>query len=409
MAVDPSPRRIQEAGCKGKGSAVPALVAIYGVTLIDVLGTMIMVPLLPYVAQHYGASGFVVGALLTTSAVAGAVAAPVWGAASDRLGRKRIVLISQTISLIGYVVLALSHSLALLFVARAVAGFGSGGVGVTQSYIADVIDEAHRGRAYAIFGAVFGLAIVLGPVVGGFLIAYGFWAPFAAAALFAAVTIALALRFLPTVGAQGARTGPRRALDAVLRGARVRGVIVRHFLFIFAVTSFFSVFALFLGRQLGLGPREASWLLAGAGCAGGLGLVLVVGPVAKRLGDAGVAQAGLVLLVLAYAALTLTTNLWVFAAVLAVWAIGAACVEPTLTALLSRVAPVEERGAVMGFNDAASNVALMIAPLVGGAAFDLDPRAVGIVPAVAALVALVLGALPEREGAARSGEGVPRA
>ncbi len=352
-----------------------------------------MVPLLPYVAQHFGAGGFVVGTLLTTSAVAGAVAAPIWGSLSDRLGRKRIVLISQAISLAGYVVLALSHSLALLFVARGVAGFGSGGVGVTQSFIADITPDDQRERAYAIFGAVFGLAIVLGPVVGGSLIGYGFWAPFAAAALFEAIAIAMALRFLPALGASaGVRNDLLHASRMLLRDGPMRRLIERHVLFVFAVTSFFSFFALFLERRLAVGPREASWLLAGAGCTGGLALVLIVGRIGRRFGDAAVAQAGLALLAGAYAVLGLITGVWAFAAVLAVWAVGAACVEPTLTALLSRAAPADQRGAIMGLNDAASNLALMVAPLAGGIAFDVDPRAIGVAPGLAVLLAFLLGA-----------------
>jgi len=376
-----------------------ALVPIYGVTLIDVLGTMIMVPLLPYVAQHFGANGVTVGAILTTSAVAGTVASPMWGAVSDRLGRKRIVVIAQTVSLIGYVLLALAHSLEFMFVARAIAGFGSGGLGVTQSYIADVTSEDQRDRAYALFGAVFGLGIVLGPVLGGSLIRYGFAVPFAAAALIETITILLTLRFLPTTHARtraGEGTGMGRAARVVAGDAGVRSVVVRHVLFIFSVTYFFTVFSLYLRREMNVGPDVSSWLLAGAGAVGGIALVVVVGRLGARFGDVVVSEAGLVLLTLAYAALAYTRVLWGFGVALAVWAIGAASVEPTLTALLSRRAPARERGAIMGFNDAASNVALIVAPVAGGAAIDLNPHLVGIVPACAAFAAFAIGLWRER-------------
>ncbi|MDB5029124.1 MAG: major facilitator superfamily 1 [Candidatus Eremiobacteraeota bacterium] len=380
-----------------------ALIPIYGVTLIDVLGTMIMVPLLPYVAQHYGANGLTVGTILTTSAVAGTIAAPVWGSVSDRLGRKRIVLIAQVVSLAGYVMLALAHSLALIFVARAIAGFGSGGIGVTQSYIADVTDEKDRDRAYALFGAVFGLGIVLGPVVGGLLIRYGFWAPFAAAALIEAITIALTLRFLPETSPHGgAKANLRRATRVVMTDPRVRSVVVRHLLFIFSVTYFFTVFSLFLKRQLDVGPEVSSGLLAGAGAVGGIALIAVVDPLAKRYGDVVVSQIGLALLVVAYTALAYVHALWVFGAALALWAIGAASVEPTLTALLSKRAPPDERGAIMGFNDAANNVALIVAPVLGGEAVDLDPHLVGIIPAIAAFLALAIGLWRERTPSPRA-------
>lgn len=377
-----------------------ALVPIYGVTLIDVLGTMIMIPLLPYLAQHYGASGLTVGAILTTSALAGTIAAPLWGSVSDKIGRKRIVLIAQCVSLAGYVMLALSQSLAMIFVARGIAGFGSGGLGVTQSYIADVTEEGSRDRAYSLFSAVFGIGIVLGPVLGGSLIRFGFAVPFAVAALIEFVTILLTLRFLPAVSpAGGRRASFRLAFSAVTRDPGVRSIVVRHVLFIFAVTYFFTVFSLFLKRELNVGPDVSSWLLAGAGIVGGITLVVIVWPLARRFGDAAVAQGGFALLVLSYAALAYVHQLWAFGVALGVWALGAASVEPTLTTLLSKRAPVRERGAVMGFNDSANQLALIFGPLLGGGAMDVSPHLIGIVPAVAVAAAFGIGVLRRKDDA----------
>jgi len=374
-----------------------ALVPIYGITLIDVLGTMIMVPLLPYLAQRYGANGLTVGTVLTTSAVAGVIAAPLWGSVSDKLGRKRIVLIAQCVSLAGYVLLALAQSMTTIFVARAIAGFGAGGIGVTQSYIADVTAEQDRDRAYAMFGAVFGIGIVLGPVLGGSLIRYGFAAPFAAAALIDAITIALTLRLLPNVRPASKAASFREAARVVARDPGVRSLVVRHLLFIFAVTYFFTVFSLFLKRELDIGPAVSSGLLAGAGLIGGISLLALVGPLARRFGEWAVAEGGFVLLVLAYTALAFVHQLWAFGAALGVWAIGAASIEPTLTALLSKRAPANERGAIMGFNDAANNLALIVAPVLGGAAIDANPHLVGIVPACVAALAFGIGVLRRSE------------
>jgi MFS family permease len=381
---------------------VAGLVPIYGITVLDVFGTMLMVPLLPYVAQRYGASGAEVGALLATTAVASVVAAPLWGAASDRLGRKPIVLISQAISFVGYLLVAWAPSLALLYAARGVAGIGGGNLGVTQSYIADVTDDAHRDRAYALFGVAFGIGIVLGPLAGGFLVHYGLWAPFAAAAALELVTISLTLRFLPATRPNA----PRRSTlvetaRLVARNLPLRSLIVRHFAFIFAIAYFFGAFALFTNAALHLGPAHTSWLLAIAGTAGGLAFPLLVFPLAKRVGDALVAQLGLALSALAYAALSLPQTLLTFGAMLVVWAIGSACVEPTLSALISERAPTKDRGAVMGFNDAMSNLALVLAPTLGGWMVDRHRPLFGLVPAAVVLAAFAIGM--RARGALRGG------
>ena len=153
----------------GNRAMIAALLPIYGITLIDVFGYMIMIPLLPYLAQKYGASGVEVGALLATMAVASTIAAPLWGALSDRVGRKPIVLISQGVSLVGYVGLALAPTLGMLFIARGVAGIGGGNLGVTQSCIADVTAPEYRDpRLRAPSAPSLCLGIVLGPVTGGF-------------------------------------------------------------------------------------------------------------------------------------------------------------------------------------------------------------------------------------------------
>jgi MFS family permease len=382
---------------------VAALIPLYGITLIDVFGYMIMIPLLPYLAQRFGASGVLVGALLATMAVASTIAAPFWGALSDRIGRKPIVQISQVISLIGYLALAWAPTLSMLFVARAVAGIGGGNMGVTQSYIADVTDERHRDKAYAAFGVVFGIGIVLGPVTGGFLVHFGFWVPFCVAALIEVVNIALTWRFLPATRRQK-KSGAgvfdlREAAKAAWSEARTRSLIVRHFLFIFAVTYFFSIFALYVKHALNYGPERASWLIACAGLVGGVALAVVVGPLAGRFGDAFVAQLGFALSVLAYGSLVFANTLWLFIAVLVVWAIGASCVEPTMAALLSESAPADKRGATLGFNDAMSNLALMAAPSLGGYVIDRNIAMVGLVPGAAVLAALGIGILRRKEDA----------
>ena len=369
---------------------IAALLPIYGITLIDVLGYMIMIPLLPYYAQKFGASGVEVGALLATMAVASAIAAPFWGALSDRVGRKPIVLISQFISLAGYLLLAWAPSLSMLYVARGIAGFGGGNLGVTQSYIADVTDEQSRDKAYAAFGVIFGAAIVIGPVLGGALVHVGFWLPFVVSAAIEVVNITLTICFLPPTKGRRTKIDIGSTAREVWSDRRIRLLITQHFLFIVAVTFFFSVFALYLKRALDFGPEAASYMIASAGVVGGIALVAGVGPLAQRFGDAAIARAGLAISVGAYALLGFAHTAWTFVAVLALWAIGASCIEPTLAALLSNAVPADRRGAVMGFNDLMNNVALMLAPSLGGFIVDVNLALIGLVPALAVLAALLL-------------------
>jgi DHA1 family tetracycline resistance protein-like MFS transporter len=373
------------------GPIIAALAPIYGITLIDMLGYMIMIPLLPYYAQRFGASGVLVGALLATMAVASAVAAPFWGALSDSIGRKPVVLTSQFIALAGFLLLATAPSLQMLFIARGVAGIGGGNLGVTQSYIADVTPADLRDRAFAGFGVVFGAGIVLGPVLGGALVHVGFWLPFVVAAGLEIVNIILTLRFLPNIrGKKRQRIDIVHTARAAWSDARIRFLMASHFLFIFAVTFFFAVFALYVNRVLHLGPEHAGYLIAFAGAVGGIALGIAVGPAAQRFGDRAVAVTGFALSIVAYALLGFAHTIATFAAVLVIWAIAASCIEPTVEALLANAVPKEYRGAMLGFNDLLNNAALMLAPSLGGFIVDTNVALIGLVPGIAVLGGLSL-------------------
>jgi MFS family permease len=106
-----------------------------------------------------------------------------------------------------------------------------------------------------------------------------------------------------------------------------------------------------------------------------------------------VAQIGIALSILAYAGLGFAHELWSYCAVLVVWSAGASCVEPALSALLSKRAPAGERGAALGFNDAMSNLALMLAPALGGFIIDRNIALIGVVPGAALIGAFALGSL----------------
>lgn len=373
------------------------LVPIYGTTLADVLGYTLMIPLLPSVAEQYGASDFTVGTLLSVPAFCSVIAAPLWGKASDVAGRKRVILISQVLTLAGYLLLALSHSLLWIFISRIVSGIGAGNVGAAQSYIADVTKPEQRDQAYAIFGVVFGSAFILGPVTSGFLQHKGIQFPFYAAAALEAFNIVFTALYLPSLGAKK-RQGP--GMQQLIRDAlqpRIRVVFVRQFLFIFAVVYFLAAFALYLHHALRYDVSQVAWLLAAAGVVGGLVQAVAVAPLAERFGDRVVAQVGFVFGFAAYALIYWVNSLATFLPVLLLWAIGAALVEPTLMALLAKRAPEEERGAIMGVSDSANSVALIIAPAISSAIVGANPRLIGIFPAVAMLTAYLLGrrALPQ--------------
>jgi MFS transporter, DHA1 family, tetracycline resistance protein len=374
-----------------------ALLPIYGATLADTLGYTLMIPLLPAVIAQYHASDVMVGALLSVPALCSMVAAPVWGKLSDRLGRKPIILIAQALTLAGYLAQATSHSLMWIFLARIASGCGGGSLGAVESYIADVTSEKQRDFAYSIYGAVFGMAFIVGPVTAGFLMKHGLAVPFFVAAGVEAFTILFTATLLP--GRMQTRRS-RTNVAASLRAATVPGVrrvLIRQFLAIFAIVFFLANFALYLHHVLHSAVTQIGWLLSVAGGVGGAALIFIVSPLAARIGDRRVAQIGLLLSFVAYGLIAFVNELALFCVVLVVWAVGSSMVEPTLTALLSVRAKQSERGAIMGVSDSINSLAMILGPAAGSAIVGYNARLLGVLPACAALAAFALGRVERRE------------
>jgi MFS family permease len=368
-----------------------ALLPIYGTTLVDTLGYTLMIPLLPAVVKEYHASDAMVGALLSVPALCSAVAAPVWGRLSDVLGRKPIIIAAQMLTMAGYLWQAGAHSLLSIFAARILSGCGGGSLGAVESYIADVTAPKQRELAYSVYGAVFGVAFIVGPVGVSALIGRGISFPFYVAAGLEAFNILFTALLLPS---RMQRTTKPSSLAQTLRAAGnpgVRRVLIRQLLTIFAIVCFLANFPLYLHHVLEAGIAEIGWLLSFAGAVGGAVLTFVVSPLAARIGGRAVAQIGLFLSFLAYAALALVVDVPMFAAVLVVWAVGSSMVEPTLTAILSFRAKRGQRGAIMGLSDSVNSLAMIVGPSAGSAIVGLNARLLGVLPACAALAAFVLG------------------
>lgn len=368
-----------------------ALLPIYGTTLVDTLGYTLMIPLLPAVVKQYHASDIMVGALLSVPALCSAVAAPVWGKFSDRFGRKPIIIGAQLLTMGGYLWQAAAPSLFWIFLARIISGCGGGSLGAVESYIADVTAPDQRDLAYSLYGAVFGMAFIAGPITASLLLRHGIAAPFYVAAALEGFNVVFTAALLPAkMQAAKRHTSLRQTLEAA--GERgVRRVLVRQFLAIFAIVCFLANFPLYLHHVLHVGGSETGWLLSVAGGVGGAALLLLVSPLASRIGDRKVAQIGLALSGAAYALLAFVIDIAIFAVVLVVWAVGSSMVEPTLTSLLSIRAKRSERGAIMGLSDSVNSLAMIVGPAAGSAVVALNPRLLGVLPACAAIAAFLLG------------------
>ena len=139
------------------------LLVIFLTIFVNLVGFGIIIPLLPFYAETFGASPLVVGLLFAVFSLCQLVAAPILGDLSDRYGRRPILIVSLIGTVVSFVMLALAQSLTMLFIARIVDGLSGGNISTARAYVADVTEPKDRSRAYGLIGAAFGLGFILGP------------------------------------------------------------------------------------------------------------------------------------------------------------------------------------------------------------------------------------------------------
>jgi len=377
------------------------LLPILGITFIDILGFSILIPLLPFYVEHFGASAIVVGFLFATFSFCQLVAGPVWGAASDRIGRKRVLIVSQIGATIGWTTLAFAPNLTVVFVARVIEGLSGGNLGVTQAYVADLVEPAQRPQAFAYVGAAFGAGLVFGPATGGLLAGqFGYAAPLLLAAGLQFVTLIVTIVALPESRSEGDEpevpAGPAEIVRE-LRDPALLPVLARKLAYGLAIYGWFAVFALALQQRLGLGARSAGYVFAGFGVASVAFQLLVVGRLATRVGERRASDIGLVALAAAFALAVVMHAAPIVMLMVVVFAGALAIENATLASLVSGAAPESQRGAILGVAASLDGVAGIVMPPISTGLLG----AYGVTPIAALCGALAIVALAAGTGIGR--------
>src|SRR3989442_10182606 len=184
------------------------LLIIFLTIFVNLVGFGIIIPLLPFYAETFGASPIVIGLLFAVFSLCQLLAAPILGDWSDRYGRRPILIFSLLGTVVSFALLALAHSIVMLFIARIVDGLSGGNISTARAYVADVTEPKDRARAYGLIGMAFGLGFIFGPALSGLLARVSYTAPIWAAAGITVVATAMAWFWLPeTVHRAAAGTG----------------------------------------------------------------------------------------------------------------------------------------------------------------------------------------------------------
>ncbi|HEV7366225.1 MAG TPA: MFS transporter [Gemmatimonadales bacterium] len=354
------------------------LAVLIAVNFVDMIGFMIVLPLLPFYALKLQASPETIGRLIASFSVAQLVSAPIWGRVSDRYGRRPALLIGLSASAAAYVVFGLAHSVWLLFLSRLVQGAGGGTTGVAQAYVADTVDPADRARALGWLSAATSAGVMLGPAIGSFAAHFGQAAPGMIAAALCLINVFFAWKWLPEshkepspVPAKGRKPLWHPAWMALRHpGAPIARLLWIYGVGMIAFASMTSVLALYLGAEFGIDEKSIGYIFLYVGVLSFVMRSLLLGPIVDRIGETWAMRIGTVLLVLGLALYPLPRDLWTLAVVIPLVPIGTALLFPATTSLMSRYSEPGELGTTMGVAQTFAGLARVLAPILATITFQ---------------------------------------
>jgi MFS family permease len=372
-----------------------------------------MLPLLPFYAEHFGATPFVATTLLATYAAAQLVAGPILGKVSDRVGRKPVLLVSQMGSFFAFLILGSANGLAMLFVGRLIDGLTAGNLSIAQAYISDVTKPEDRTRSFALIGIAFGSGFLIGPMLSGEMVhrvamfapEHQYGAPAFMAAGLSLLALILTATLLPGQEAldrikrrthAGAADAPaavvrRFAFGRLLREPLPRKRLLQFFAFVVSFALLNGGLALFLERQFGFGSRQTGWVYGLSGLVGGI----IQGGAMKRLvgrfGEARLALLGFGAMAVAYPLLGVTRAVPVLVVLVVLSGFGVAVVRPCLTTLITKSVSRAEQGEALGTSQSLASIAQIVGPETSGLLIQHGLLvAYGVVAGLVATVGFVL-------------------
>lgn len=354
------------------------LPTLFIVCVIDVLGFGVLIPLIPYMADRYGAPPGIITPILGSYALCQLIAAPFWGRLSDRFGRRPILMWSLAGACVSYLMLGLAPNVEWLLASRILGGFMAGNISAAMAYASDVSKPEDRAKSLGMIGAAIGIGFMLGPAIGGLLAGEdpataNFLRPAITSMGLSILAILLVAFLLPESHTREHRESlardarPRLSPFALLaQKPALRLIASAALLLMFSQAILESIFAIWALDRFGFGPRTVGFLMFGLALVpvtmqGGLVRLLVPRFGEYRLAQMAVGAYVTGLLIVAFAP---TLPLTIVGLVLC--GAGAGAFIPSGSALASKEADAGNRGVVMGTYQASSSLARVIGPFVSG-------------------------------------------
>lgn len=345
------------------------LLILFSVVVLDLIGFGVVVPILPFYAEQYGASATVLGLLLTSYSGMQFLFSSLWGRLSDRIGRKPVMILTMGGVCLGLILTGIADSLFVVFIGRILSGIFAANISVASAYVADITTEENRSKGMGMIGAAFGIGFLLGPALGGVLSHYGYHVPILSAALLTAINMIYASIRLKEPPRHHAH--PEEIIKTkVLSHRPILKLCLLYFIFTLSVTQLEAVFAFFMMDRFHYDAMHVAYILAMMA----LIMVMIQGGLIRLLtqkyGENILLISGVMILAFSFFFIPKSATVPLLLLPLSFAAVGRGISQPSLLSLVSRKAPPHMRGAVMGTFQASASLGRVVGPALAGLFYD---------------------------------------
>lgn len=338
------------------------------IIFVNVLGSGLILPLLPFFAENMGANAVVVGLFISTYPFFSILAGPPLGVLSDKYGRKPVLVISIIGSIIGFVMLGIATSLPLLFLSRVIDGVSAGNMSTAKAAIADVTTREERVTKLGFTFAAESLGLILGPVLGGLFAGYGFTVAAYIAAGISTVCLLLTLFFFKET-----KTKPAEAVEEktsqvsewlkVLHNPHTRSYILIVFLIQLLIMMMWGALALSAKARFGFGGTELGYISAFAATTGILSQTFLLKLLASRVKEKTIILLALLTMTVGQTLLALSLDVVMMLVGVGSMAASFNIGMPTTIGLVSKLSDEREQGNVMGTTNSAIGLGMVVGPV----------------------------------------------
>jgi MFS family permease len=391
------------------------LIPAYLLTFVNVLGFSILMPVLPFIVNDYGAPKWVFGLLLTLYSTFQFVGAPILGSLSDMRGRKPVLIVSQAGTLLSWIVFGcalllpdfpvfgLALPLVVIGLSRILDGITGGNVSTTNAYVSDVTTREEKSYIFGYLGGIAGLGFIVGPALGGYSASFsiGYLGTVLLSMAISLITFLTIIFWLKESHPVEKRV-PRKRQSFwktifIVRRVReldpdpaIKSLFVLKAFFSSMMAFYIATMSLFLIDLFKFDEGELGLFLLVAGAFLAFNQAFISKQFIKRIGEFETLLVGLGLSTLGLIAITFTSNLYLFIGFYYILNLGLSLSFPTFNALITIHANPEKQGEILGVSESINSLATALFPVLAATLYGIIGFKVYYLIALLALAAFIL-------------------